>query len=113
MSSVECEESLPKIHLDHTHDVSHICEVWSKALPKEPKSWDDGVCGPLIAHLLFGTEDHLLSQCSKRPIWKRQIVPRCGDVRGVEGQTADQFCHDVAKAHIHYTLKVEDIQWPK
>ena len=98
--------------MDHTHDVKRICEVWSKALPEEPRSWDDGICGPLVAHLLFGTEDHVLAQCSARPVWRKQIVVRCGNVRGVEGQHADDFCHDVANAHYEHALQVGDIQWP-
>jgi len=53
--TAQCAQQLPKLHMDHTHDVAHICDVWSQALPEEPRSWDDGVCGPLVAHLLFGT----------------------------------------------------------
>ena len=111
-SVAECEERLSKLHMDHTHDVKHICEVWSKALPANPKAWDEGICGPLVAHLLFGTEDHLLAQCSARPIWRRQICFRCGSVRGVEGQHAGDFCHDLEHAHYAHTLRVDDLLWP-
>ena len=107
ISTDECEAMLPKLHMDHTHDVKHICEVWSKALPAHPKTWDDGLCGPLIAHLLFGTQDHVLTQCSARPIWRRQIFFRCGSVRGVEGQRATDFCHDLERAH--YGLQAADL----
>ena len=100
------------LHMDHTHDVKHICKVWSEALPENPRSWDDGICGPLIAHLLFGTEDHTLAQCSTRPIWRKQIVLRCGNVHGIAGQHAGDFCHDVAGAHYDHTLHIRDIQWP-
>ena len=48
----EVRRRLASFHMDHTYDVSHICDVWSRALPPNPLSWDDGVCGPLIAHLL-------------------------------------------------------------
>jgi hypothetical protein len=112
-SSAQCGEALPGLHMDHTHDVKHICNVWSRALPDEPRSWDDGVCGPLVAHLLFGTEDHVVAQCSARPIWRKQLFFRCGDVRGVEGQSADDFCHDVANAHYNHTLQVKDVAWPR
>ena len=64
-----------------------------------PKAWDDG--GPLLAHLLFGTKDHVLTQCSARPVWRRQI--RCGSAR--EGQRATDFCHERA----HYGLRTEDV----
>ena len=68
---------------------------------------------PLVAHLLFGTSDHLLAQCSPRPIWRKQVVPRCGDVRGVQGQSAEDLCHDVAGAHCEHALCLEDIAWPE
>ena len=113
VSSIECGESLPGLHVDHTHDVKHICKVWSQALPEEPQAWDDGICGPLIAHLLFGTQDHVVAQCSARPVWRQQLFLRCGDVRGVEDQRADDFCHDVADAHYDHALRVEDIAWPR
>ena len=73
----------------------------------KPTSWDDGVCGPLVAHLLFGTEDHVVAQCSDRPVWRKQLFFRCGDVKGVEGQSAADFCHAPHKS----TLKVDDIAW--
>jgi hypothetical protein len=111
VSAAECAEMLPRLHMDHTHDIKHICEVWSKALPERPEAWDDGICGPLLAHLLFGTEDHVLTQCSARPVWRRQIVFRGGSARGVERQRATDFCHDLERAH--YGLRTEDIQWPR
>lgn len=107
----ECEEELPRLHMDHTHDVKHICEVWSQALPANPTAWDEGICGPLVAHLLFGTEDHVLTQCSARAVWRRQISFRCGSVRGVEGQRAADFCHDLERAH--YGLRAADLLWPQ
>ena len=103
VSPVQCGHELPKLHLDHTHDVQHICQLWSEALPEHPRSWDDGLCGPLVAHLLFGTEDHMLAQCSDRPLWRKQVVVRCGNKRGVKGQRAGDFCHDVAGAHYGHT----------
>merc|ERR1711908_152753 len=93
VTAAECGKQLPRLHMDHTHDVKRICEIWSKALPENPQSWDDGICGELVAHLLFGTGDHLLTQCSSRPIWRKQIVLRCGNVSLVEGQHAEDFCH--------------------
>jgi hypothetical protein len=113
VSSIECGAALPGLHMDHTYDVQHICAVWSRALPVAPSAWDDGIYGPLVAQLLFGTEDHVLAQCSTRRVWRRQIFLRCGNVRGgVEAQHADEFCHDVADAHYEHVLRVEDLQWP-
>ena len=37
-SSAACAEALGGLHMDHTHDVQHICKMWSLALPKEPRS---------------------------------------------------------------------------
>ena len=105
ISSVQCEEELAKLHLDHTYDVASICKAWSKALPEEPDAWDDGVCGPLVAHLLFGTEDHMMAKCDPRPIWRKQLIFRCGNVSGVEGQRAADFCHDVINPHVAYPLE--------
>ena len=108
----ECGDALPKLHIDHAYDLQHICDVWSTALPAEPTSWDDGLCGPLVAHLLFGVEEHVVAGCSSRPIWKPQLSLRCGNVKSVEGQRAGDFCHDVAGAHYGHTLRVEDLRWP-
>ena len=113
LSTVKCH--LESYHMDHTHDAAHICQTWSHALPENPKSWDDGLCGPLIAHLLFGVADHPMADVDPNPLWKKQIILRCGNKKGVRGQRAADFCHDVA--HAHYThrltpadlaLKVED-----
>ena len=111
ISSMQCGAELAKLHMDHTHDVKRICEVWSAALPKHPQSWDDGICGALVAHLLFGTEDHVLARCSARPIWRKQLIFRCGTVRGVQGQRAEDVCHDLVDAHGEYRLEATDIQW--
>ena len=112
ISSIQCGEELESLHLDHTYEVKRVCKVWSQALPKEPKTWDDGLCGPLVAQLLFGTKDHPVAQCSSQPKWCQNLVFRCGNVRGVQGQCADNFCHDVAKLHGNYPLDVKDIVSP-
>lgn len=112
VSDVNLKTLLPNMHMDHTHDVAHICDVWSRALPQTPSSWDDGICGELIAHLLFGTEDHVLTECSTRSVWKKQIVIRCGNASGAN-QSAANFCHDVSNAHYGHILRVKDITWPK
>ena len=111
VSSVVCGEQLPRLHLDHTYEVRRICKVWSQALPRQPTSWDDGICGALVAHLLFGTEDHVLARCSARPIWRKQLIFRCGTVRGVQGQRAEDVCHDLVDAHGEYRLEATDLQW--
>ena len=107
LSSVECGKELEKLHLDHTENIERTCKVWSQALPAEPKCWDDGVCGPLVAHLLFGTQDHVVAQCSDRPIWRKQLFFRCGNVKEGEDQRGADFCHVSHQS----TLQVGDIAW--
>lgn len=99
VSSIECEEALPGLHLEHTHDLSRICRVWSAALPAEPRTWDDGIDGALLVHLLFGVEGHPQRAACGARLSGKQLVMRCGDHRGVKGQAAGDFCHDVAGAH--------------
>ena len=89
------------------------CKTWNIALPKEPRWWVDGICGPVVAQLLFGTEYHVLAECSSRGVWRRQIVFCCGNMRGsLEAQHATEFCHDLAGAHYGYPLRVADLHWP-
>jgi hypothetical protein len=112
LQSLSVDECGNELHMDHTHDIKHVSTIWSQALPDYPQSWDDGICGPLVAHLLFGVEDLVIAQCSGRPVWRKQMVPRCGDKRGVEGQHADDFCHNIACVHYQCTLRLKDIRWP-
>ena len=76
-------------------------------------SWHGGLCAPLIAHLLFGVEDHPLADIDPNPLWKKQIVVRCGNKKGVKGQRASDFCHDVAHAHYTHTLTVAHLRLKK
>ncbi|KAL1512342.1 hypothetical protein AB1Y20_005603 [Prymnesium parvum] len=57
----ELGKILPGLHMDHTYDVGHICNIWSRALPREPPTCDDGICGEIVAHLLFGDFCHDVS----------------------------------------------------
>jgi hypothetical protein len=45
--------TLAGLHLDHEYDVRHICDTWLRTMPAQPHSWDDGVNGLRVAHLLF------------------------------------------------------------
>ena len=102
---------LANFHMDHTHDAALICQVWSDALPVEPESWDDGICGSLLAQLLFGVRDHPMADADPtNPLWKAQLLIRCGNKRGVKGQRAFQFCHDVAHAHYTHPLTIADLR---
>jgi hypothetical protein len=59
LSVDECGNELPGLHMDH---IKHVCNIWSQALPDHPQSWADGICGSLVAHLLFGVEDHVIAR---------------------------------------------------
>ena len=110
LPDIKCQ--LAAFHLDHTHDAAHICQVWSTALPAEPTAWDDGVCGPLVAHLLFVLRDHPMADADPgNPLWQAQLIIRCGNTRGVPGQRASDFCHDTAHAHYTHPLTVEDLRF--
>ena len=45
------------LHVDHEQDVQITCDMWKNALPPTPASWDDGIDGPLLCHLLFGIQE--------------------------------------------------------
>ena len=64
---------LAGLHLDHEYDVRHICEAWRRAMPANPRRWDDGVNGLRLAHLLFGVQ----------PLgaWPARVRLRCGNNR--------------------------------
>ena len=49
--------TLERLHLDHEQDLAITCDMWAEALaalPHRPASWDEGVDGGLLCHLLFG-----------------------------------------------------------
>ena len=48
---------LYRLHLDHEQDLQITCDMWRSALPASPTSWDDGIDGRLLCHLLLGVED--------------------------------------------------------
>jgi hypothetical protein len=38
--------------MDNTHDIEHVCKIWSLALPEYPQSWGDGICAGAIESLI-------------------------------------------------------------
>ena len=58
-----------------------------------PRSWDDGVNGLRIAHLLFGVEP--------MGTWPARLRLRCGTNRyyGRDDQDYERFCHATDVAH--------------
>ena len=45
--------TLGELHLDHEQDLVVTCDMWVQALAALPRTWDDGVDGTLLFHLLF------------------------------------------------------------
>jgi hypothetical protein len=93
--------ALCALHLDHAIEVQHICDTWKAVLPSAPQSWDDGIQGIVLAHLLFGT----------RPLGQRppNIALRCGSAR--EHAPAEP-CHDHRRPHYAHLLALDDIRSP-
>ena len=54
LTSPDASHTLELLHIDHEQDVVVTCDLWMRALPVHPVSWDDGVSGSLLCHLLFG-----------------------------------------------------------
>ena len=44
---------LEHLHVDHEQDVQITCDMWRAARPSVAASWDDGIDGVLLCHLLF------------------------------------------------------------
>jgi hypothetical protein len=38
--------------MDNTHDIEHVCKIWSLALPEYPQSWGDGFCAGAIKSII-------------------------------------------------------------
>ena len=93
---------LAGLHLDHEYDVRHICEAWRRAMPANPRRWDDGVNGLRLAHLLFGVQ----------PLgaWPARVRLRCGNNRyyGAGDHDHDHFCHTTDVAHYSRVLAPAD-----
>ena len=57
LTSARAYVTLGELHLDHEQDLVVTCDMWVQALaaplPRAPATWDDGVDGALLCHLLF------------------------------------------------------------
>ena len=38
--------------MDNTHDIEHVCKIWSLALPEYPQSWGDGICAGAMKSII-------------------------------------------------------------
>ena len=57
LTSWDAFDTLQHLHLDHEQDLVITCDMWKRALPAQPTTWDDGVHASLLCHLLFGVAD--------------------------------------------------------
>ena len=53
LASSDAFTKLGLLHLDHEQDVVVTCDLWKRAMPSSPISWDDGVDGGLLCHLFL------------------------------------------------------------
>ena len=91
------------LHLDHAFDVQHMCELWKQLTPCNPVSWDQGIKGILVAHLLFGTQE-----LGSTPA---NICLRCGISRGAVSTKLERtrLCHKQHGAHYTHVLPPDAI----
>jgi hypothetical protein len=38
--------------MDNTHDIEHVCKIWSLALAEYPQSWGDGICAGAMKSII-------------------------------------------------------------
>ena len=65
------------------------CDMWVQALaalPRAPSTWDDGVDGTLLCHLLFSVHNNPAHGAA-------MLRFRCGPVHGQHGSKTDYWCH--------------------
>ena len=110
-------EFMSGLHLDHNYEVHRICQIWKNIIAKKDhlKSWDDGVNGMLVCHLLFGVRDHDNFNKTKNPLWKANVYFRCGKKsrrhHRVVHDAVDSvtYCHENT-THSKHVLKQTDIE---
>jgi len=100
LRSSSAYDQLERMHLDHEQDVRVTCDMWRRALPPHPKTWDSGaVDGGLLCHLLVGVLD-----C---PIYGPRCVRfRCGPPREWE---SGNYCHELRLPHYEHLRDVSGV----
>ena len=96
---------LAALHLDHDYELDDVCAAWQQAMPANLKSWDDGVHGEFLCHLMFSVEDHANSTEDKK--WKAAVHFRCGT--SLTRRKGD-FCHDYRYTHPDHQIASEDLK---
>ena len=91
-------DRLQLLHVDHTYDVQHICDMWKSLSIQSPPRWDYAICAPKLCRLLFGVEATEHGEAC--------LSFRCAVLAG-----NDQCpCHHVARPHYGHTLHAGDLQ---
>ena len=76
----EVGAALERLHLDHERPLHATCHRWRAALPRVPRSWDDGQDGAALCHALFGV-------CVSEVHGDACVRFRCGPPRDAEDGT--------------------------
>ena len=85
-------KALERLHLDHERPLHATCHRWRAALPRVPRSWDDGQDGAALCHALFGV-------CVSEVHGDACVRFRCGPPRDAEDGTRvlqfvdHAYCH--------------------
>jgi hypothetical protein len=66
--------------MDNTHDIEHVCKIWSLALPEYLQSWGDGFCAGAIKSII---KRRLLFPHSRAWERARQAPRSVGKQRGL------------------------------
>lgn len=91
-------DRLQLLHVDHTYDVQHICNVWKSLSTQSPPRWDHGINAAKLCHYLFGvnaTDDAVAC-----------LSFRCA-VLSTNNQSP---CHHVARPHYGHILQPSQLQ---
>ena len=87
--------TLGELHLDHEQDLVVTCDMWVQALaalPRAPSTWDDGVDGALLCHLLFSVHNNPAHGAA-------MLRFRCGPMHGQHGTNTNYWCHKLNMPH--------------
>ena len=55
----------------------------------------------------------MITACSTRPVWRKQLTPCAAATRmAPTSTTTTSLCHNVSNVHYDHVLRVSDIAWP-
>ena len=90
-------ERLSLMHVDHTYDIQHICDMWTSLSRRSPPRWDHGINATKLCQYLFGVNE---TDGNVACLSFRCAVPSIDD---------QCPCHHVARPHYHHTLQPKDL----